>query len=77
MLFRLLDVVVTTSLSVRKVWGARPGPVKSDTVSPGTRHRSCFLRTSKLSCLGAVAALDYFKQVSYMIRKAGQNKYSL
>ena len=25
----------------------------------------------------AVAARDYFKQVGYMIRKAGQNKYSL
>ena len=24
-----------------------------------------------------VAARDYFKQVGYMIRKAGQNKYSL
>ena len=27
--------------------------------------------------LEAVAARDYFKQVGYMIRKAGQNKYSL
>ena len=26
---------------------------------------------------GPVAARDYFKQVGYMIRKAGQNKYSL
>ena len=31
MLFSLLDLVVTTSLSVREVWGSRPGPVKSDT----------------------------------------------
>ena len=39
MLFSLVDLVVTTSLSVREVWGSRSGPVKSDTVSPGTRHR--------------------------------------
>ena len=52
-LFSLLDLVVTTSLSVREVWGSRLGPVKSDTVLPGTRHRGCFLRTWKLSCLGA------------------------
>ena len=51
MLFSLLDLVVTTSLSMREVWGSRPGPVKSDIVSSGTRHRGCFLRTSKLSCL--------------------------
>ena len=24
------------------VWGSRPGPVKSDKVSPGTRHRAVF-----------------------------------
>ena len=31
-----------------------------------------------LKCkLRTVAARDYFKQVGYMIRKAGQNKYSL
>ena len=35
-------VVVTTSLSMREVWDSRPGPVKSDTVSPGTRHRAVF-----------------------------------
>ena len=28
-------------------------------------------------CSETVAARDYFKQVGYMIRKAGQNKYSL
>ena len=42
MLFSLLDLVVTTSLSMREVWGSRPGPVKSDKVSPGTRHRAVF-----------------------------------
>ena len=31
--------MVTTSLSVREVWGSVPGPVKSDTVSPTARHR--------------------------------------
>ena len=41
-LFSLLGLVVTTSLSVREVWGSRLGPVKSDTVSPGTRHRAVF-----------------------------------
>ena len=42
MLFSWLDLVVTTSLSMREVWGSRPGPVKSDEVSPGTRHRAVF-----------------------------------
>ena len=42
MLFSLLDLVVTTSLSMREVWGSRPGPVKSDKVSPGTRRRAVF-----------------------------------
>ena len=46
MLFSLLDLVVTTSLSVREVWDSYPGPVKSDTVSPGIRHRGCFLRVA-------------------------------
>ena len=36
MLFSLLVLVVTTSLSVREVRGSLPGPVKSDTVSPRT-----------------------------------------
>ena len=31
--------VVKTSLSVRQVWDSRPEPVKSDTISPVTRHR--------------------------------------
>ena len=52
-LFSLLVLVVTTSISVQEVWGSRPGPVKSDTVLPGIRHRGYFLRTSKLGCLGA------------------------
>ena len=34
MLFSLLNLVVTTSLWVRQVWGLRPGPVTSDSVSP-------------------------------------------
>ena len=42
MVFGLLDLVVTTSLSMREVWGSRPGPVKSDTVSLRTRHRGVF-----------------------------------
>ena len=55
MLFSRLDLVVTTSLLVREVWGSRPGPVKSDIVSPGTRHHGCFLRTLKLNCLMALS----------------------
>ena len=31
--------VAKRTLSVREVWGSIPGPVKSDTVSPTTRHR--------------------------------------
>ena len=27
---------------MREVWGSRPGPVKSDKVSQGTRHRAVF-----------------------------------
>ena len=30
---------VKTSLSVREVWGSRPGSVKSNTMSPVARHR--------------------------------------
>ena len=35
------------------------------------------LQPEYLHALQPVAARDYFKQVGYMIRKAGQNKYSL
>ena len=36
---RPVSSVVKTSLLVREVWGSRPGPVKSNTMSPVTRHR--------------------------------------
>ena len=39
-----LAQLLSTKLSVREVWGLRPGLVKSDTVSPTARHRcgGCF-----------------------------------
>ena len=36
---RPVNLVVKTLLLVREIRGSRPGPVKSDTISPVTRHR--------------------------------------
>ena len=37
-IYRPVSSVATTLLSLRKVWGSFLGPVKSETVSPVTRH---------------------------------------
>ena len=57
MLFSLLDFisVVTTSLSVREIWGSRPGPVNSDTVSLATRRR-CFISSNFKAVLPGLGA---------------------
>ena len=46
------------------------------TVSGNVELRD-YLQENACKRLEPVAARDYFKQVGYMIRKAGQNKYSL
>ena len=46
-----LAQLLSTSLLMREVWDSIPGLVKSDTVSPTTRH--CCDVFSELCCLGA------------------------
>ena len=57
-LFSLLDLVVTTSTSVREVWGSRLGPVKLDTVHSIARNSSPRLFSSNFEAvlLGRSAA---------------------
>ena len=56
MFFSLLDLVGTTALSVREVWGSRPGPVKSDTVSPRDSSPRLFSSNFEAELLGRSAA---------------------
>ena len=49
-MINVLNLVVTTLVSVREIWDSNLGSVKSDTVSPTARHR--FDVSSELCCPG-------------------------